>query len=221
MKRFNELWKKSRWVEGWLSKSEAKILYKLSKGELPDGDIIEIGSYKGRSTIFLASDLPEDRKVIAIDTHRGSDEHRKAGPVNTLPDFRQTLKRFGIEDNVDVVVSDSIEAGSKYSDKASIIFIDGSHKYEDVKRDTEVWKSHLADNGYILLHDTIFWDGPVRAFIEEIAADSDFTVLGRAHSLMYAVKRDSGFAGRIRARAVLTARRLYEILYRIKRQFLQ
>ena len=221
MKRFNELWKKSGTVEGWLSKSEAKVLYKLSKGELPEGDIIEIGSYKGRSTIFLASDLPENRKVIAIDTHRGSDEHRKAGPVNTLPDFRQTLKRFNIEDNVDVVVSDSIEAGSKYSGSAAMIFIDGSHRYEDVKRDTEVWKDHLADNGYILLHDTIFWEGPIGAFREEIAADSDFTVLGRAHSLMYAVKRDSGLTGRIRARAVLTARYFYEILYRIKRKFLQ
>jgi predicted O-methyltransferase YrrM len=89
-------------IEGWLSDSEGEFLYKSARGVSGRGVIVGIGSFKGKSTIWLAKGSKDgDRaKVYAIDPHTGSSEHRKRGDVWTFDHFRENLEMAGVDDIV-------------------------------------------------------------------------------------------------------------------------
>jgi predicted O-methyltransferase YrrM len=149
----NEVKKITDGVEGWLAQAEGELLYKFAKKCSGRGVIVEIGSWKGKSTIWLArgSRAGNRIKIYAVDPHVGA-------PVNqhtsTLADFNRNLQNAGISELVVPLVMTSIEAARTFAHAVEFIFVDGDHKYESVKLDFELWFPKLVKDGYMAFHDS-------------------------------------------------------------------
>lgn len=204
-------------IKGWFSASEGELLYKLALSV--KGIIVEIGSYEGRSTLYLAKAKQVSGRglVVAVDTFRGSSEHIKFGQIDTYESFISNMKRFGVMDVIDVRRGCSSDIAGDFNDSIGMLFIDGSHEYEHVKRDFEMWAPKVAHNGIIAFHDMIYWQGPKRVFAKEIIDSRRYTVGGRSHSLMYAYKRVPSQREYVRGKRIFAMRGVYELMYRIKR----
>ena len=176
-------------VEGWLSRVEGRLLYELARVTDPATCIVEIGSWKGRSTIWLAAGAKAGlgARVVAIDPHEGSSLH--TGGESTEDALRGNLELAGVSDRVDVLVSTSEAAAGHWSRPIGLLWIDGDHAYESVRRDFLLWEGQVVDGGIVALHDTLFWDGPGRVVSESLERSRRFSDLGWAHSITYATKR--------------------------------
>ena len=149
-------------VPGWLGPREGRLLYELAASADPCGHIVEIGSWHGRSTIWLAAGAASGRgaRVVAVDPHRGT--HLRAEDENTEPLLRANLARAGVADRVDVRVATSEEVAHAFPEPVSLLWIDGDHSYEGARRDLELWEPHLLPGSAVALHDTFVVAGPER-----------------------------------------------------------
>jgi predicted O-methyltransferase YrrM len=153
------------------------------------GDAIEIGSWKGKSTVCLALGIKENGsgKVYAIDHHRGSKEH---GTVNTYEEFKKNIFSFGVSDYVIPLVMSSEEANKSWQRPIKLLWIDGSHEYEDVKKDFLIWQEYLVEGGLIAFHDTFFWPGPKKV-VDEYIFGGEFKNIGFVDDITFATKARS------------------------------
>ncbi len=208
-------------VEGWLTREEGELLYRLARRCTGRGVIVEIGSYKGRSTIWLAKGAQAGAgvPVYAIDPHTGSEEHQ-AGTgeaVWTYDEFLTNLRRAGVEQIVLPVLAESQQAARTFDQPIELLFIDGDHRYEAVRADFNLWVPKLLDGGYLLMHDTIRWDGPRRVARESVYRSRCFRDIGFVHSITFGQKAASSTqADRLRARYVLLLHTVYDVLSAIK-----
>jgi len=159
-------------VDGWLSQEEAAALYTAAVQAPPEAGActaVEIGSWKGRSTIALAlavRDRSGQGRVWAVDHHTGSSEHRTAGPVWTLPDFRNNIARAGVEPWVEALVMTSRQARARFAPgDVHLLWIDGAHEYEAVCEDLDLWLPTLAP-GAVCAFDDCTWPPVSRALDE-------------------------------------------------------
>jgi predicted O-methyltransferase YrrM len=152
-------------VQGWLDPDEGRLLFRLARDADPAGAIVEIGSWHGRSTIWLAAGAKAGRgaRVVAIDPHRGTYLREDE---TTEPVLRANLAEAGVEDQVEIIVSTSEEAASTWDRPVSLLWIDGDHEYESVKRDLLCWERYLLPECVVALHDTFMWPGPERVVKE-------------------------------------------------------
>ena len=137
-----------RGVPGWRSDEEAVTLYELARGCTGRGVIVEIGSFKGRSTICLALGSQAGRSVpvYAIDPGHG---------WKRFAEFQANIRRAGIEAVVTPIAAASAEAFSSFPEPAiELLFIDGSHRYDLVDLDVHLWTQKLVDGGMLAMHDT-------------------------------------------------------------------
>lgn len=171
---------------GWFPPENEETLKKLIK----DQDIktvIEIGCFLGKSTKFF---VEQGCKVVSIDTFKGAEDINKSGVVRGLlpsleEQFRFNLKALGIEDKVNVTAMSSADAYSLRNKlgifKADMVFVDGSHKYEDVKLDIELWLN-LADK--VICGDDYSPHYPgVRQAVDELLPDAN-----KEHRVWYKIK---------------------------------
>jgi MMP 1-O-methyltransferase len=153
-------------VKGFLWEDEGILLYNLAKNCKGDGVIVEIGSFKGKSTTWLGNGSKEGNnvKIYAIDPHTGSSEHQKEGQKFwTFDVFKENIKKAGVEDIITPLVMFSEEAEKDFKEPIEVLFIDGAHEYEYVKLDFELWEPKVINGGYIAMHDTDdSWTGPQR-----------------------------------------------------------
>lgn len=189
-------------VPGYLSWQEGFTLLSLAEVWPGDGDIVEIGSFKGRSTCFLAQGaLRSGRgRVHAIDHFQGSPEHQLGGHEetpeivasgSTYEQFQANLEAFGLGEVVLATVSSSQAAAAIWAGAVRMIFIDGDHSYQGTKGDFEAWFSHVAETGLICFHDyqnSHYLDGVTKFIDEEISAHPNMLFLHRAGSLMTYMK---------------------------------
>jgi hypothetical protein len=154
-------------IEGWLFESEAKCLYdyaqKAINQSVKSSSLVEIGSYMGRSTrvIALACKNNKKCKVLSIDPHF------KSKKIDTKKTLIKNLNRLKLAPYVDIHVTTSDKAAQDYSSlHINFLFVDGDHRYQQVKKDVENWGAKLKPNGYLLLHDTINIDGPRRVVLK-------------------------------------------------------
>ncbi|MFF8843895.1 class I SAM-dependent methyltransferase [Streptomyces sp. NPDC015127] len=138
--------------------------------------LLEVGTYCGRSTILLADAAREAGTVaVTVDHHRGSEEQQpgwdyhdpevvdpEVGLMDTLPTFRRTLHRAGLEDHVVAIVGRSPQVARVWGGKVGLVFVDGGHTDEHATNDYEGWAPHVADGGLLVIHD-VFPD-PVDEF---------------------------------------------------------
>ncbi|MFF8956227.1 class I SAM-dependent methyltransferase [Streptomyces sp. NPDC014894] len=129
--------------------------------------LLEVGTYCGRSTILLADAArAAGTTAITVDHHRGSEEQQEGweyhdpsvvdpevGRMDTLPTFRRTLHRAGLEDHVVAIVGRSPQVARVWSTPLGLVFIDGGHTDEHATADYEGWAPLLADGGLLVIHD--------------------------------------------------------------------
>ena len=201
-------------VDGWLTESEIKYLYSLACRGPGQGALVEIGSWKGKSTIILASGSRAvgREKVYAIDHHKGGLDQDQLGyeGVNTEAEFRQNIKAAGIEDHVIPMVMKSEEAIRGWEKPIRLLWIDGDHHYETVKNDFLLWEPYVITGGVIAFHDTYAWEGPRRVVEEHFLRSDRFSILGFVDSIT-AVKKTRRLSTRdkIKRKIFLAIRHLY------------
>jgi len=178
-------------VEGWLARAEGKLLCRLAQRCTGRGVIVEIGSWKGKSTVWLGSGsrMGSQTKVHAIDPHTGSPEHHDLfGQVWTFHEFQRNIRQVGLDDIVVPRVEASVPAASNFAEPVELIFIDGLHEYEGVKADFDAWVPKVIDGGIVAFHDTTGWDGPKRVVIDHLFKSRNFRKVGFVCSITYGEK---------------------------------
>lgn len=202
-------------IDGWLTDAEGEFLYNSARSCKGKGLIVEIGSWRGKSTIWLAkgSKARSNVKIYAIDPHKGSLEHKRYGEVSTFEEFRANIKKTDVEDVVVPVLKTSEDARQDWGGKPiELLWIDGAHEYEMVKLDFDLWSPCLIEGGIIAFHDTIGWPGPGKVVKDEIYNSHHFANVGFVGSITYAQKvRANSSTERLRNRWVLFLKNVSEL----------
>lgn len=161
-------------VEGWLWKEEGKILFELAQKNKDLGAIVELGSYQGKSAIYLSqgSKIIGGGKIFAIDNFIG-DKYMGVRKSSYYDKFISNIKKYSLEDFVEPIKGDFSEIAKGWNKPIRLLFIDGAHGYEDAKRDFENWEPKVAERGIIVFHDALTWPG-VSKFILDIIKSNKF-----------------------------------------------
>ncbi len=170
------VWAKLKDVDGFLRRREAWWLHEAARVtcmRAGHATVVEIGSWKGRSTIALALGISASGRggrLYAIDHHRGSSEHiAKYGEVDTYADFCTNIARAGVSEVVIAVRQESASAvGLFENESVDMIFIDGSHEYTAVLADLDAWRPKLTTGATVALNDPL-WPGVNRSIRDRIA----------------------------------------------------
>ena len=155
-------------IDGFLSGREGRLLYLLACKCRQGTSIVEIGSWKGKSTVWIAQGAKAGEKVpiYAIDPHTGSPEHQtSAGKVWTFKEFENNITKAGVKELIIPIVKTSQDARVAFKDKVGFLFIDGAHEYEFVSMDYKLWEPLVIDGGWIAFHD-VQWEGVTRTIKE-------------------------------------------------------
>lgn len=200
--------KSTRHVPGWLRDAEAVLLFNLAKNCTGKGVIVEIGSWKGKSTIWLAkgSQAGHRVKVYAIDPHEAPG-HKQQGELWTFDEFKKNIFEAGIADLVVPLVTTSDKAALDFPDPVEMIFIDGNHEYESVQRDFELWFPKVIEGGVMAFHDTTRLEGPKRLVAERIYRSRNFSDASFVFSTTFAKKvKENTVQQRLQNRLALSAK---------------
>ncbi|NJL04044.1 MAG: class I SAM-dependent methyltransferase [Chloroflexaceae bacterium] len=146
-------------VEGFLTPNEGELLYTLAQQCSGRGAIVEIGSWMGKSTIWLAhgSRAGAGQPVYAIDPHTGTANPEPGATFWTFDTFQANLQQAGVADLVRPMVMTSAAAARELDVPVELLFIDGSHAYEDVLTDFVLWFPRLVEGGVVAFHDAMRW----------------------------------------------------------------
>ena len=154
-------------VKGFLDPEEGAALHAAAMAQAPMGALLEVGSYCGKSALYLGSAAQAAGGLLfAVDHHRGSEENQpgwewhdaelwdaEAGALDSLPTFRTTLRRAGLEDSVVPVVGRSATVARWWRTPLALLFIDGGHTMEAALADWRGWSPHLMPGGVLAIHD--------------------------------------------------------------------
>lgn len=179
-------------VAGAISNLEAKFLYNCARFGPGKGVIVEIGSFCGKSTIFLASGSKarnNQDKVYAIDPHQGARaiERRFSGPTYKV--FLGNLKAAKVRDWVQPIKKFSFEVSKNWKRPIRLLFIDGNHSYTAVRRDILEWEPWVQPDGIIAFHDALNpAAGVSRAIIKYLLDNNKLSQLGVVDSIFYGIK---------------------------------
>lgn len=197
-------------IPGWFGPDEGRLLYELAAAADPAGRIVEIGSWHGRSTIWLAAGAAAGRgaRVLAVDPHRGT-PLREEGE-DTEPLLRANLERAGVAGGVDVRVATSADVAAGFDGAVSLLWIDGDHSYAAARQDVELWERHLLPDAAVALHDTFVLPGPERVVRDCLVRTGRYTDFRYADTTTAARRADGlSAAARAERRLALLRRSLY------------
>ena len=152
---------------GFMPRAEGLALFDAAAEYVCRGPVLEIGSYCGKSTIYLAAAASAaGQPVVTVDHHRGSEEHQPGweyhdpalvdpvtGRLDTLPVLRATLAAAGLEDHVVVVVGRSADLAGLWGTPLGLVFIDGGHTEAAAVTDYEGWAPWVTQGGALAIHD--------------------------------------------------------------------
>jgi len=157
----------ARAAKGFMDEQEGLRLYELARDHAHLGPVVEIGSYCGKSSVYIGAGVKEaGGTLVCVDHHRGSEENQpgwefhdaelwddEADAMDTLPFLRTTLRRAGLEDTAVVMVTRSPRAASLWAVPAAMVFIDGGHTLEHASADLESWSPKVMAGGILAIHD--------------------------------------------------------------------
>jgi predicted O-methyltransferase YrrM len=178
-------------VDGWLSEKQGRELFRAVTASAARGAIVEIGSWKGRSTVWLAAAARRAGTIVyAIDRHEASRENPAA---HTYEDFRRNLEAAGLLDHVRPLVMSSREAERIVPGPIGVLFIDGDHSDAGAHEDGSLWLPRLAHGAALLCHDvsTASYTGPRRMFQRMVCQSPHFDSIRRVGSMMVARRTES------------------------------
>lgn len=196
-------------VEGWLTEAQAVLLYEAAAEVRPGGRIVEIGSFRGRSTIMLATAAGEGVEVVAIDPHAGNDrgpqeisgfEAEAAGDHEA---FLRNLADAGVADRVRHVRELSNRAHAAVDGAVELLWVDGAHRYRPALEDLRHWGDRVVPGGRMLVHDSFSSIGVTLAILRHLALDRRWIYEGREGSLACFTKAPSGPRSTLRQLAEL------------------
>ena len=203
----------ARAAKGFMPEDEGALLHRWARERLPFGPAHEVGTYCGKSAVWLGGAAREvGGTVVTVDHHRGSEENQAGwehhddslvdhdlGVMDTLPTFRRTLAAAGLEDQVVAVVGRSETVGAWWRTPLSLLFIDGGHGVEPARTDFRTWPHWVMAGGVLAIHD-VFSDPadggrpPYEDIYLPALASGAFTEVEAVGS-MRVLRRTSGDAG--------------------------
>jgi MMP 1-O-methyltransferase len=162
-----ELLEAARAAIGFMPEPEGLALYEAGLAGGLVGPLLEIGSYCGKSAIYLgAAARARGTRLFSIDHHRGSEEHQPgeqyyddrlfdhdAGRVDTFPEFKRTIEGAHLGDVVMGIVGDSGSIASDWDTPLGMVFIDGGHSSTAAHADYSGWHPHMLPGGLLVIHD--------------------------------------------------------------------
>jgi predicted O-methyltransferase YrrM len=154
-------------IKGFLSAAEGEALHKYALQASITRPCLEIGSYCGRSTVYLGLACKRHNSVLySVDHHRGSEEHQlgeeyhdadlydaREGIVDSFREFRRTLRRVDLEDHVIPIVTSSLVASRYWATPLGMVFIDGGHSLGAALTDYRCWVPAIVPGGILAIHD--------------------------------------------------------------------
>jgi|SRR5690242_11408176 len=162
-----ELRKAAEAATGFMPAPEGLALFAAAARYTAKGPVLEVGTYCGKSTIYLAAAAREKgQPVVTVDHHHGSEENQpgweyhdttlvdpSTGRLDTLPHVRATLAAAGVEDDVIVIVGRSANVARLWRTPLGMLFIDGGHTDVAATTDYESWAPWIAPGGLLAIHD--------------------------------------------------------------------
>ena len=154
-------------VKGFLDPIEGEALYLYAKQYVKNDPCLEIGSYCGKSSVYLGSAVKENgQKLYSIDHHKGSEEQQpgeeyfdsdlinaEGNGIDTLPFFLETIEKSKLDKFVIPIVSTSEEAYQDLTLNFDMVFIDGGHSEKAAQKDYELWSQRITKGGLLAIHD--------------------------------------------------------------------
>ena len=210
---------RARAARGFMPDDEGDLLYDVAVRALADGPGVEIGTYCGKSAIYLgaaarevAAQTGRAAVVFTVDHHRGSEENQagwehhdptvvdpELGLMDTLGQFRKNIARAGLEEHVIAVVGASSTVAAHWRTPLSLLFIDGGHGEQPARDDFQGWAHWVEAGGLLAIHD-VFPDPadggrpPYEQIYLPALASGSFTEVDVVGSLRV-LERTSGAAG--------------------------
>jgi len=154
-------------VKGFLADDEGEALFNYCLESMSLGPCLEVGSYCGKSTVYLGTAAKQKQGIVyAVDHHRGSEEHQLGEEyhdselydsdvelMDSFREFRKTMRAADLEDVVVPLVSPSAVASKNWATPLGMVFIDGGHSFEAALTDYRSWVSHIVPGGILAIHD--------------------------------------------------------------------
>ncbi|WP_110241359.1 class I SAM-dependent methyltransferase [Nocardioides gilvus] len=199
-------------AKGFMPPDEGLLLHRWARRQLATGPALEVGTYCGKSAVYLgAAALEVNGTVFTVDHHHGSEENQagwehhdtelvdpRTGRMDTLPFFRRTIEDAGLEGHVIAVVGQSRTVAQHWRTPLSLLFIDGGHSEEHAQNDYSGWANWIQADGILVIHDVFEKpaDGgqpPFHVYRRALASGA-FTEMEHLGS-MRVLRRTSGDAG--------------------------
>jgi hypothetical protein len=188
----DEAWQAAKEVPGFLLEQEARFLGMMAACAPREGVIVEIGSFKGKSTVILGK-LAERYNigpVVAIDPHNFNNpelsEHRSAPGASSYDAFLKNIEKAGVSQFIEVQRAFSTEVAKSWNRPIRFLWIDGDHGYPGAKSDFDGFVPHLVPNGFVALHDALHeFSGPIRVFVDDVLRSDRFGAAGFVGSIAW------------------------------------
>lgn len=183
-------------VEGLIRTDEVRLLFLAAALPTAEGEVVEIGSFKGKSTVALAKGAlwAGQHTVVACDPFTGPSSTDPEVDGSTHEEFAAALRRHGVAENVEVHRTLSGEMAKDWSRPIRLLWIDGDHRYEGVKADVHGFFPHLATGAVVAFHDVgrSRFPGVTGCFIDDVLLSDAFGMCGLCHCIGWAQFVGSG-----------------------------
>jgi len=178
-------------VEGYLTEREIKFLFLLGVCPTANGEVLEIGSFKGKSTIVLAKAVKciNNKKVISVDplTSPAITDPALKDKSSVLEDFQNNIKFAKVEDSLEFHQMFSYELAKDWNRMIRLLWVDGDHTYLGTKVDFDLFSKFLSDGAIVAFHDVLAnFDGPIRVFMNDILLSDSFGPAGLCGTIGWA-----------------------------------
>ena len=191
-------------IKGFMPNHEGMALCRWAEKFSKLGHVLEIGTYCGKSSIYLSFGAKKNNKYIfTIDHHKGSEEHqinqeyfddeiydKLNERVNTFPLLIENINKLKIK-NIVPIIGSSIDVSSCWKSKISMLFIDGGHSFESANSDYDCWESKIVNGGCLVIHDifeTPDEGGQAPYEIYQKALKNNYTIFERVDTTICLIK---------------------------------
>jgi predicted O-methyltransferase YrrM len=206
-----DLLAKARAAKGFMPEDEGELLFDVAAEALRQGPGLEVGTYCGKSAIYLgAAARVAGSTVFTVDHHRGSEENQEGweyhdptladpefGRLDTLPTFRRTIKAAGLEEEVVAVVGRSTTVSAHWRTPLALLFVDGGHTDEHAGNDYTGFGRWVARGGTMVVHD-VFPDprdggqAPYRVYLRALRSGFEEHAVRGSMRVLRRVAGDAG-----------------------------
>jgi predicted O-methyltransferase YrrM len=178
-------------IEGYLTANEIRFLALMAACPTAKGELLEIGSFKGKSTVVLAkaAALSSFRRVVAVDpmTAPSVTDPDLKDDVSSYDDFKRNIEEHGVDAEVEFHCELSSDLARKWDRPIRMLWIDGDHTYQGTKQDLLLFQPNLVDGAIVAMHDVLHeFEGGARVFMEDILLSPHFGAAGFCGSIGWA-----------------------------------